>query len=80
MMVDKIYYREYKKGGKELKVLYYASAAVACDGNLPHVKAICLILRQLALYNCRLPLFLIIIKYKTFNYIFFYTLNFTFIL
>ena len=41
---------KYKGRGKELKVSYYASAAAACDGNLPHydgnmayIKATCLI-------------------------------------
>ena len=31
-----------KERGKELKVLYYASAAAVCDGNLPYIIAICL--------------------------------------
>ena len=34
---------EYEKRGKELKVPHYGSAAAARDGNLPHVKATCLI-------------------------------------
>ena len=41
---------KYKERGKELKVPYYASAAAAYDGNLPHynsnmpyIKATCLI-------------------------------------
>ena len=34
---------KYEERGKELKVSYYTSAAAARDGNLPHVKAICLI-------------------------------------
>jgi hypothetical protein len=28
-----------QKRGKEFKVLYYASAAAACDGNMPYVTA-----------------------------------------
>ena len=28
--------------GEELKVPHYASAAAACDGNLPYIIAICL--------------------------------------
>jgi hypothetical protein len=47
-----------EKGGKEFKVPHYASTAAACDGNMPHVKATCLISRQYALNNGRLPLFL----------------------
>ena len=41
-MVNKIDCWEYRERGKELKVLYYASAAAACDGNLPYIKATCL--------------------------------------
>ena len=47
-----------EKGVKKLKVPYYASAAAVRDGNLPYVKATCLILRQLASNNGHLPLFL----------------------
>ena len=43
--------------GKEFKVPYYANTAAVYDGNLPHVKAICLMLRQFALHNCHFPLF-----------------------
>ena len=43
MLVNKLDYWEYKKGGKELKVLHYTSAAAAHDGNLPYIKAIYLI-------------------------------------
>ena len=32
-----------KERGKELKVPYYANAAAACNGNLPPIKATCLI-------------------------------------
>ena len=42
IIVDKIDYWEYKERGKELKVPYYASAATARNGNLPHIKATCL--------------------------------------
>ena len=41
-MVKKINYWKYGERGKELKVLYYASAAAVCDGNLPYIKATCL--------------------------------------
>ena len=58
-MVNKLNYWEYGEKGKELKVPHYAGAAVVRDGNLPYVKATCLILRQLALNNGHLPLFLI---------------------
>ena len=41
---------KYKERGEEFKVPYHASAAAACDGNLPycdsnmpHIKATCLI-------------------------------------
>ena len=43
--------------GEELKVPHHASAAAARDSNLPHVKATCLTLRQLASNNSHLPLF-----------------------
>ena len=35
-MVEKLNCWEYEEGGKELKVLYHASAAAAYDGNLPY--------------------------------------------
>jgi len=38
------------KKGEELKVPYYASAVVICDGNLPYVTATCHIWRQFASY------------------------------
>ena len=41
-MVKKINYWEYRERGKEFKVPYHASAAVAYNGNLPHIKATCL--------------------------------------
>jgi hypothetical protein len=48
MMID--YFYKYEERGEEFKVLYYASAAAArdgnlphCDGNIPYVKATCLI-------------------------------------
>ena len=41
-MGEKLGLLKSRKRGKELKVLYYASAAAACDGNLPYIKAICL--------------------------------------
>ena len=43
MMVDKAWLLRIEERGEEFKVSYYASAAVACDGNLPYVKVICLI-------------------------------------
>ena len=51
MIVKKLNLFEFGERGEELKVPHYASAAAACDGNLPHVKTTCLILKQLALYN-----------------------------
>ena len=57
-MVEKLNCWEYGGRGKELKVPYYASAAAARDGNVPYIKATCLILRQHALNNSHLPLFL----------------------
>ena len=42
-MVKKLNYQELKKGGEEFKVPHYASAAAVRDGNLPYVKATCLI-------------------------------------
>ena len=59
-MVNKINCWEYKERGKELKVPHHASAAAVYDGNLHYIKATCLILKQLALNNGRLPLFPII--------------------
>ena len=38
------------KKGEELKVPYYASAAVTRDGNLPYVTATCHTWRQFASY------------------------------
>ena len=32
-----------KKRGKEFKIPYHTSAVTACDGNLPYIKATCLI-------------------------------------
>ena len=49
-----------RKKGKKLKIPYHASAAAIRDGNLPYITAICVIWRQLALYNNYLPLFLTI--------------------
>ena len=43
--------------GEELKVPHYASTVAAYDGNIPYIKATCLISRQHALNNSRLPLF-----------------------
>ena len=42
MIVNKIDYWEYGERGKEFKVPHYASAAAACDSNLPYIKATCL--------------------------------------
>jgi hypothetical protein len=56
-MVKKINCWEYGEGGKEFKVPHYASDVAACDGNMPHIKATCLILRQYASNNGHLPLF-----------------------
>ena len=42
MMVDKALLLRIKERGEELKVSYYASAAIVCDGNLPYIIAICL--------------------------------------
>ena len=41
-MVNKAWLLRSKERGKELKVPHHASATAVCDGNLPHVKAICL--------------------------------------
>ena len=43
MMVDKAWLLRIEERGEELKVPHHASAAAARDGNLPHVKATCLI-------------------------------------
>ena len=43
MLVDKLDCLRIEERGEELKVPHHASAAAACDGNLPHIKAICLI-------------------------------------
>ena len=56
-MVKKIDCWEYGERGEEFKVPHHASAAAAYDGNVPYIKATCLILRQYALNNSRLPLF-----------------------
>ena len=48
---------EYGERGEELKIPHYTSAAAACDGNVPYVKATCLTSRQYALNNSHLPLF-----------------------
>ena len=42
-MVNKAWFLRSKERGEELKVPHYASAAAVRDGNLPHVKATCLI-------------------------------------
>ena len=42
-MVKKINWLESKERGKEFKVPYYANAAAVHDGNLPYIKATCLI-------------------------------------
>ena len=34
---------KYKERGKELKVPHYASTVVACDSNIPYIKATYLI-------------------------------------
>ena len=39
---------KYKERGEKLKVPHYASAVAARDGNMPHVKATCLIQLPLA--------------------------------
>ena len=60
-MVKKLDCYKYRKRGKELKVLYYASTMAVRDGNVPYIKATCLISRQHALNNSRLPLFLTLV-------------------
>jgi hypothetical protein len=57
-MVEKINYYEYGEGGKELKVPHYTSTVAVYDSNMPYMKATYLILRQYALNNGRLLLFL----------------------
>ena len=47
MLID-CFDQEYKKRGKELKVPYHASTAAARDGNMPYIKATCLIQLPLA--------------------------------
>ena len=42
-MVKKLYLLKIEEKGKELKVPHYTNTAAARDGNLPHVKATCLI-------------------------------------
>ena len=42
MIVKKLNCYKYGERGKELKVLYYANAVLARDGNLPYIKATCL--------------------------------------
>ena len=61
-MVKKLNCEKYKERGKELKVPHYTSAAAAHNSNMPYIKATCLISRQHALNNSRLPLFLTIIE------------------
>jgi hypothetical protein len=40
MLVKRLFFlKEYKEGGKEFKVLYYASTAATYDSNLPYVTA-----------------------------------------
>jgi hypothetical protein len=56
-MVEKINCYKYREGGKELKVPHHTNTAAARDGNMPYIKATCLISRQHALNNGRLPLF-----------------------
>ena len=43
MIVKKLDGWEYGERGKELKVPHHASAAAVRDGNLPYIKATCLI-------------------------------------
>jgi hypothetical protein len=47
MLVNKLDCQEYKEGGKELKVFYYASAAAAYNGNLPYITANRLIIKAM---------------------------------
>ena len=60
---------KYGERGKELKVPHHASTAAARDGNVPYIKATCLISRQYALNNGHLPLFSIITlpNYSVYN-------------
>ena len=41
-MVEKLNCYKYGEKGEEFKIPHHASAAPACDGNLPYVKATCL--------------------------------------
>ena len=47
-MANRLNFLRIKERDKELKVPHHASAAAARNGSLPHVKATCLTLRQLA--------------------------------
>jgi hypothetical protein len=40
---------KYEEGGKEFKVPHRASAAAACDGNMPYMTANCLIMEAMCL-------------------------------
>ena len=42
-MVERLDLLRIKERGKELKVPHYASTAAVRDGNLPYIKATCLI-------------------------------------
>ena len=42
-MVKKIDWLKFGERGKKFKIPYYASAAAVRDGNLPYIKAACLI-------------------------------------
>ena len=46
-MVKKAWLLKIEERGKEFKVLYHASAAAVCDGNLPYIKVTCLNLPQI---------------------------------
>jgi hypothetical protein len=48
-MGERINYWEYEEGGKELKVPHRANAAAACDSNMPHMTANCLIIKAMCL-------------------------------
>ena len=56
-MVKKLNCWEYGERGEELKVPHHASTVAARDGNVPYVKATCLMSKQYALNNSHLPLF-----------------------
>ena len=43
MLVNKAWLLRIEERGKELKIPYYASAAAVRNGNLPYIKATCLI-------------------------------------